>query len=83
MNRLKDIVTNKPIVLGSDATLKEALNIMNQNKLGCVVLLDSTKAVGIITESDIINTLKENLDLSQKAISIAKQDLVKTSKASS
>lgn len=78
MNCLKDIITNKNIVISKDATIKTALRVINENKTGCVVLLQDDKAVGIITESDIMNTFYSNIDLNTKAIDIANKKIIST-----
>jgi len=51
---------------------------MNQNGDGSVVLLDKTSPVAILTQSDIINAINENMDLSIKAYSVASKSVVAT-----
>ncbi len=78
MFTLKDIKTSKPITITDSSSIKEALGVINENKSGCVVVLHTTKAIGIITESDIINALDKNISLDEKAITIANRNLIET-----
>lgn len=46
---VKDVVT-----IQSDQTILNAANIMNENKIGCLVVLENGRAVGIVTERDLL-----------------------------
>ena len=76
MYLLKEIITNKKITINTDASIKEAMAIMYENKNGCVILLKNNIPKGIITESDIVNALENNFSLSEKAIKIAKKKII-------
>lgn len=76
MNILKDLKTDKRITLSSQASIKEAMQVMYENKNGCVVLLDTLKPIGIITESDIVNGLRSDISLADSASKIAKKELL-------
>lgn len=49
-----DIMTNKPVVADKEVTLKEAANIMLQNNVNSLLIIESEKAVGIITDEDLV-----------------------------
>ncbi|GIU69720.1 MAG: hypothetical protein KatS3mg002_0956 [Candidatus Woesearchaeota archaeon] len=49
-----DIMTNKPVVADKDASLKEAANIMLQNNVNSLLITESDKAIGIITDEDLV-----------------------------
>jgi CBS domain-containing protein len=55
---VKDIVTVK-----TDVTVKRAVEVMNEHEIGCLVVVNSGKPVGIVTERDmlkrIVNELRE------------------------
>lgn len=76
MYSLKEIATKRKITINSTASIKEAMSIMYENKNGCVVLLEDNIPKGIITESDIVNTLKKNFSLKDSALKIAKKELI-------
>ena len=79
MNSLKNIASKNTFHIDSSASIKSAMEVMYENKNGCVILIEESKPVGIITESDIINVLKNHLDLNEKAKKIAKFDIISTS----
>lgn len=78
MFTLKDIKTNKPITIDHQSSIKEVLKVININQAGCVVILNNYKAVGIITESDIIKALDKNISLQENAFKIANTSLIET-----
>jgi acetoin utilization protein AcuB len=49
MVKAADVTTINP-----DATLEEAAQIMVDNKIGCLPVLDDSKLVGIITDTDFV-----------------------------
>ncbi len=76
MHLLKNIATKKDITINHTASIKEAMKVMYDNKNGCVILLDKTSPIGIITESDIVNSFKSNFSLKDDALKIAKTKLL-------
>jgi CBS domain-containing protein len=51
---VKEIMVEKVISIRADATVKEAVNLMNQHEIGCLIVADKGEAVGIITERDVL-----------------------------
>ena len=51
------VMTKSPITCHRNATIDEIGAIMRNNKIGAVPVLEGTKLVGIITESDILGAL--------------------------
>lgn len=49
---VKEIMNPNVVSLGSDATVKEASELMAAQKIGSIVILDKNDPVGIITERD-------------------------------
>ena len=49
---VKAIMNPNVVSLGSDATVKEASELMAAQKIGSIVILDKNEPVGIITERD-------------------------------
>jgi CBS domain-containing protein len=47
-------MVKKVIALSADQTVRDAANIMSSKEIGCLVVLDGKKAVGIVTEQDLI-----------------------------
>ena len=51
---VKDVMVKNIITLGSEATVKEAAKLMNKHEIGCLVLMNREKPVGIVTERDML-----------------------------
>jgi acetoin utilization protein AcuB len=51
------VMTKSPITCDRNATVDEIGLIMRRNKIGAVPVVEGTKVVGIITESDILGAL--------------------------
>jgi len=56
---LKDIMVRSVVTIESDASVKEAAKRMNLYEIGCLIVVDKGKAVGIITERDILTKVVE------------------------
>ncbi len=57
MNTARDIVTakgQKVVSIGSSASVLEAAILMNQHKIGCLVVMDQRRIVGIFSERDVL-----------------------------
>jgi len=42
------------ITIDADATVMKAVSLMNENEIGCLVVIRRGKAVGIVTERDLL-----------------------------
>lgn len=42
------------ITIEANATVKKAISIMNENEIGCLIVVKQAKAVGIVTERDML-----------------------------
>lgn len=65
-----DIMIKKPITIGHDASIMDAMSIMRNNKIGALPVVHGKSLVGVITESDflqITSSLLERLHLKRKA----------------
>ncbi|MFZ8907572.1 MAG: cyclic nucleotide-binding/CBS domain-containing protein [Nitrosopumilaceae archaeon] len=49
---VKAIMNPNVVSLGSDATIKEASELMTRQKIGSIVIIDKNEPVGILTERD-------------------------------
>lgn len=59
-----------------DLTLQEVLDLMIKNRTKHFILLKQKKAIGIITERDILFLYAKHIDLNQKAINYANKKLI-------
>jgi len=78
MNSLKKIANQGEFSIDYEASIKEAMAVMHGNKNGSVVLTRHDKPIAIITESDVVNALKIDMDLSKNAIEIATKKVITT-----
>ncbi|MDP6979677.1 MAG: CBS domain-containing protein [Myxococcota bacterium] len=52
---VKDVMTTNPRTMGPDALLSDAAQMIYENKLGCLVVVEEGRVVGILTESDFVH----------------------------
>ena len=51
---VEDVMVDEVVTVGSDATVQEAVDIMNKYEIGCLIVVLEEKPVGIITERDML-----------------------------
>jgi CBS domain-containing protein len=56
---VKEVMTNDPVTIGPDAPLAEAARLMLERKIGCLVVVEEGRLVGILTESDFVKRFAE------------------------
>ena len=54
MLKVKDVMVRDVVSIQSDQTVLNAVNLMNENKIGCLVVLENGRVVGIVTERDML-----------------------------
>jgi len=52
--KVEDIMIETVITVEADATVMRAVKVMNENEIGCLVVTRNGRAVGIITERDLL-----------------------------
>jgi CBS domain-containing protein len=52
--KVKEVMTTDVATIGPDASLAEAADIMLRRKLGCLVVVEENRLVGILTEGDFV-----------------------------
>lgn len=58
-----------PFYISKDDSVKEAVKSMKEHQMGCVLVKDGEKWVGILTERDVLRSLSRNVDLKNLKIS--------------
>lgn len=51
---VKDVMTNNPATIGPDENLSEAARRLHEQKIGCLLVEEDDKLVGILTEGDFV-----------------------------
>jgi CBS domain-containing protein len=59
---VREIMNPDPITVSPETTTLEALDLMRSSKLGCLPVVQDTKLVGLVTESDFIDVSARLLD---------------------
>jgi CBS domain-containing protein len=52
-----EVMSDKPITITPDRSLKQAAHLMNEKKIGCLIVVEDERAIGIITRGDIIRVM--------------------------
>jgi CBS domain-containing protein len=52
--KVEDVMVREVITLDEDSTVKEAAEIMNKFEIGCLIAIGRGKAMGILTERDLL-----------------------------
>ena len=63
--QVKDVMNRDVVTICPDQTAASAAKIMTKNNVSCLVIVDKTKVIGIVTETDFltkIRTDKNNLN---------------------
>lgn len=68
--KVRDVMTNRVISIGSSSTVKDAAVLMNLNNIGAVPVVDSGSVKGMLTDRDIVlRCVAENKDASTLKVS--------------
>jgi len=64
--KVKDFMSTNLVVSKPDATILEISNLMNEKKVGTVLIVKDNSILGIVSERDIINrVVSKNLEISK------------------
>ena len=55
--KVEDVMTTEIITVDENVTVKEAANIMDKKEISCLIALRKGRAIGIITERDILKRI--------------------------
>lgn len=53
MKKVKDVMTKNVKTISPFAMIAEAARVMRKNRIGCLVVVEGNKPIGIITERDV------------------------------
>jgi CBS domain-containing protein len=53
--KVEDAMVDDVVTIEADATVKKAVDLMNKHEIGCLIVVRSGKAVGIVTERDMLS----------------------------
>lgn len=52
--KVEDVMVEGVVTIDAEATVMKAVQLMNENEIGCLVVMRRERAVGIITERDLL-----------------------------
>jgi CBS domain-containing protein len=55
--KVEDVMTKEVITIDENANVKEAAGIMDKNEISCLIALRKGRAIGIITERDLLKRI--------------------------
>jgi CBS domain-containing protein len=55
--KVEDVMIKEVITLNANKTAKDAADLMNRYEIGCLIVIKKGKAVGILTERDILKRI--------------------------
>lgn len=74
--KVKDIMTKNVKTISPNATMEEAAQEMRKNKIGCLVVVEGEKPIGIITERDLAyKIIAQGKSLETKVKEVMSSDL--------
>ena len=57
--RVRELMTTGVVSIDPDADIREAAQIMFENKFGCLPVVEGSRLVGILTESDFVRLMTD------------------------
>jgi CBS domain-containing protein len=57
MPSVKDIMTKNVITITTEKTVYQAAELMDSNKIGCLIVVQNQAPIGIVTERDIVRRI--------------------------
>lgn len=76
--KAKDLikVNLKAIFVKKEVNIQTALELMNENRIGSILIFDNNTPIGILTESDIINLAQKHIDTSLNIQEFMHQNII-------
>jgi len=59
---VKEVMSRHPETIGPDEPLREAARRLHERKIGCLLVVEDDRLVGIVTEGDFVRIAMEDAD---------------------
>jgi CBS domain-containing protein len=56
---VKEVMSDPPLTIAPHASVQEAARLMMEKQVGCLPVVEGSKLVGIITETDMLKLVAE------------------------
>ncbi|QIW25151.1 CBS domain-containing protein [Sulfolobus sp. S-194] len=74
---VSQLITKKPVIASKDISIREAARIMKKEEVGSLVIVDKDyKAIGIVTERDLLYAIADEIPLDKPVSEIMSQNPV-------
>ncbi|BAB67481.1 CBS domain-containing protein [Sulfurisphaera tokodaii] len=74
---VSQLITKKPVIASKDISIREAAKIMKKEEVGSLVIVDKDyKAIGIVTERDLLYAIADEIPLDKPVSEIMSQNPV-------
>jgi CBS domain-containing protein len=57
--KIGDVMSEEPVWIAPDASIREAARIMAERKIGCLPVIGGGELIGIVTETDVLRYFAE------------------------
>lgn len=75
--QIRDAIRKNPVTIAADASLADAAELMDRAVVGCLVVLDGDRPVGIVTDRDlVVRGLARRLPWDSRIDSVMSTELV-------
>lgn len=59
--KVEDVMVEDVVTIDADATVMQAAKLMNKREIGCLIVMRKGRAVGIVTERDLLKRIVSKL----------------------
>ncbi|BFI76097.1 CBS domain-containing protein [Sulfurisphaera ohwakuensis] len=74
---VSQLITKKPVIASKNISIREAAKIMKKEEVGSLVIVDKDyKAIGIVTERDLLYAIADEIPLDKPVSEIMSQNPV-------
>ncbi len=77
------LLSGKLFQVKPDETISETIRIMRNKRISCMLVIDQGKAVGIITERDVMRLVHQKMDMTQPISAVMSSPVLSTSSSTS
>ena len=65
---IKSLKPHAPIAIGPATSVRDAIQKLVENRIGCLLVKEGEKLLGIFTERDVLNRISENPDAMDRPV---------------
>lgn len=74
--KVSQLIRRGIISVDSSTPIREAVKVMANNNIGFLVIMNSGKMVGVVSERDVIRAIAKGVDLGEPIINISTRNII-------